>query len=381
MSRRSCRDKRKGNIVVLTMFLMVGLMALVAFSVDVGYLCVARQQLQRSADAAALAACWELVDRAAPTGQSDATAMALSAQQTADQFARLNPVLRENPSLLDEDVQIGYLDNPSDPTCPLVVGGSEPPNAVNVRVRRSEEANGTVPLFFARVLGQREARLEAEATAALLTNISGFRTPPNGQPIGILPFALDEETCLDMLAGEGPDNWKWDPVNEVVVPGTDGATEVNLFPQGTGSPGNRGTVDIGDSNNSTKDIARQITNGISDEDLEHLGGELVLDPETGVLYLNGDTGISAGVKDELASIIGEPKVVPIFREVTGNGNNATYAIVDFVGVRIVDVKLTGSMSKKRVIIQPAAIVTSGVVWAPGESGVGHHIYSPAWLVR
>ncbi len=381
MSRRSCRDKRKGNIIVLTMFLMVGLMALVAFSVDVGYLCVTRQQLQRSADAAALAACWELVDHAAPTGQSDAMAMALSARQTADQFARLNPVLCENPTLLDEDVQIGYLDNPSDRACPLIVGSSDPPNAVTVRVRRSQEANGAVPLFFARVLGQREARLEAEATAALLTNIWGFRTPPNGKPIGMLPFALDEDTCLDMLAGDGDDHWKWDPASEAVVSGADGASEVNLYPQGTGSPGNRGTVDIGASNNSTADIARQITNGVSDGDLEHLGGELVLDPETGMLYLNGDTGISAGVKDELASIIGEPKVLPVFRDVTGNGNNATYTIVDFVGVRILEVKLTGSVSKKRVIIQPATIVTSGVVGAPGESGVGHYIYSPAWLVR
>ena len=100
-----------------------------------------------------------------------------------------------------------------------------------------------------------------------------------------------------------------------------------------------------------------------------------------MLYLNGDTGISAGVKDELASIIGEPKVLPVFRDVTGNGNNATYTIEDFVGVRILEVKLTGSVSKKRVIIQPATIVTSGVVGAPGEAGVGHYIYSPAWLVR
>jgi hypothetical protein len=97
--------------------------------------------------------------------------------------------------------------------------------------------------------------------------------------------------------------------------------------------------------------------------------------------LNGDTGISAGVKDELASIIGQPKVLPVFREVTGNGNNATYTIVDFVGVRVLDVKLTGSVSSKRVTIQPAAIVTSGAVWAPGESSVGHFIYSPVWLVR
>jgi Flp pilus assembly protein TadG len=381
MSKRFCREKRKGNIVVLTMFLMVGLMAMVAFAVDVGYLCVTRQQLQRSADAAALAACWELVDQAAPTGQSDPAATQSRVQSTASEFAGFNTVLQRAPALVAEDVQIGYLDNPSDPTSPLVVDSNEPPNAVTVRVRRSYEVNGAAPLFFGRVLGRNDAQLEAQATAALLTNIRGFRTPPNGKPVGMLPFALDEDTCLQMLAGQGADNWKWDAADEVVVPGTDDAAEVNLYPQGTGSPGNRGTVDIGNNNNSTADISRQITDGVSDADLEPLGGELVLDPETKVLYLNGDTGISAGVKDELVSIIGEPKVLPVFREVNGNGNNATYTIVDFVGVRILDVKLTGSVSSKRVTIQPAAIVTSGAVWAPGDSGVGHFIYSPAWLVR
>ena len=42
----------------------------------------------------------------------------------------------------------------------------------------------------------------------------------------------------------------------------------------------------------------------------------------GKLYLNGDTGISAGVKDELASIKGQPRIIPIFSTVSGNGNNA-----------------------------------------------------------
>ena len=77
--------------------------------------------------------------------------------------------------------------------------------------------------------------------------------------------------------------------------------------------------------------------------------------ENGELSLNGDTGISAGVKDELVSIKGEPKVIPIFTQVNGPGNNATYTIVKFVGIRIMDVKLTGNMNGKRVIIQPASI--------------------------
>ena len=380
MVRRSSRKKRRGNIIVLSAILLVGMMGIIALAVDVGILYVSRDQLQRTADAAALAACWELVDYNAPTGSSDSQALESHAQETAHEFAMLNPVLGKDTQLLSSDIEVGYLENPQDPSSPLRFDQIHAPNAVRITARRSAEVNGTTPLFFARVLGQENVALEAEATAALLTNIRGFRTPPRGKPIGILPFALDEETCLQMLAGEGADQWKWDPVNEKAVCCPDGAAEVNLYPQGTGSPGNRGTVDIGSSNNSTRDISRQITGGITAADMAHHGGELVLD-DYGKLYLNGDTGISAGVKDELVAVIGQAKVIPIFREVIGNGNNATYTIVDFVGVRILDVRLTGSMSNKRVTIQPATCVAAGTVADPGSSSVGHFIYSPVWLAR
>jgi hypothetical protein len=182
-----------------------------------------------------------------------------------------------------------------------------------------------------------------------------------------------------LLRSGGTDNWMWDEQEQRVRRGRDGIREVNLYPQGTGSPGNRGTVDIGSSNNSTADIARQILHGISPQDLAYHGGKLEFD-QNGKLYLNGDTGISAGVKDELASIIGQPRIIPVFSQVTGPGNNATYTIVRFVGVRIMEVSLTGSNSSKRVIVQPAQVVTRGGI-PGGQSGQTTFIYSPVRLVK
>jgi len=376
--RRSRRyQQRRGAVFLLTLFLMVGLLAMVAFAVDVGYLCVARDQLQRSADSAAMAACWELIDEDAPTGLIDSGTLQQRGDTKAHEFAGMNLVLNTTPALGAGDVEFGHIANPSDPTSPLVVGGPDPPNAV--RVQRTANVNGPIPLFFARAMGVNQATCQAEATAAMLMDIRGFRAPAFGQNLGILPFALDEDTCLDMLAGTGDDAWNWDASTNQVYSGSDGIVEANLYPQGTGSPGNRGTVDIGSSNNSTKDISRQIVDGVSADDLSYHGGKLELD-EYGNLYLNGDTGISAGVKDELASIIGQPKVLPVFRTVTGNGNNATYQIVRFVGVRILSVKLTGSMSKKRVIIQPATVTALGAI-PSSSSGTSNFIYSPVWLVR
>ena len=206
-----------------------------------------------------------------------------------------------------------------------------------------------------------------------------FKLRPTESNLDILPYALDVTTWQNLCNNSGSNSYRWNPESKTVSVGADDFVEVNLFPQGTGSPGNRGTVDIGSSNNSTADIAQQILYGISPADLAYHGGKLEFD-SNGKLYLNGDTGISAGVKDELASIIGKPRIIPIFSSVSGNGNNAMYTIVKWQGIRIMAVKLTGSMSQKHVTIQVAPIVTHGVIPATA-SGTSEYVYSPVVLIK
>ena len=251
--------------------------------------------------------------------------------------------------------------------------------AVRVSVLRSSQQNGQVPLFFGRVLGLNQASASANATAAVMNSFSGFEMPSDGTNLDILPFALDKTTWDNLMAGTGSDDYAYNTQTGAVTTGHDGVKEVNLYPQGTGSPGNRGTVDIGSSNNSTADLSRQIRTGISASDMAYMGGKIQFNSE-GKLYLNGDTGISAGVKDDLASIVGQPKIIPIFSAVSGNGNNATYTIVKFVGVRVNSVKLTGSMSSKALIIQPAIVKVKGGI--PSTAGVSSDfVYSPVWICR
>lgn len=383
--RRVRRKDRRGTIVVLTAFLMIFLMAMLAFAIDIGYLVNAQTELQRSADSAAMAAAWEMVDEDILLGLPYMTSAISSARDRAEEYAGMNLVCTDSPGLdrnnansADGDIVIGKL-NYFDPNAQMTFGDATNYNAVKVRVRRTGAQNGVVPMFFARAIGVDGAATEADATAAVIRQIRGFRAPADGSDLGMLPFALDEETWNAMLNGATSDNFAWDDVDEVVRHGGDGVREMNLYPQGTGSPGNRGTVDVGSNNNSSNDIARQITDGVSPSDLEHHGGKLELD-ENGELFLNGDTGISAGVKDELLSIKGKPRIIPIFREVVDPGNNATYTIVKFVGVRILEVKLTGGMNSKRVIIQPANIVTDGVI-PTTEQDTSYYIYSKPVLVR
>ncbi|WP_442507566.1 TadG family pilus assembly protein [Novipirellula sp. SH528] len=371
--RRMPARKRRGAAAVFGLILTVSLVALMAVTIDMGHIRVAEAELQRSADASAMAACWELFDQQV-SGSSESTVQA-SARQAANSIASLNFVGQHAPEFSSDDVELGtYSPDQSWST-------SDPStyNATRVTLRLQSGGNGELPLFFGDVTGRQSQSLRTTATAAMFSTISGFNEPEtHDETLDILPFALDLPSWVAMCAGLTDDDFEFD--NGSVHSGSDGLCETNLYPQGTGSPGNRGTVDIGGSNNSTKDLSRQILHGISKQDFIDLGKPLKFD-SNGELKLNGDTGISAGVKDELASIIGKVRIIPIYTTVTGNGNNAMYTIVKFEGVRILEVKLTGKMSEKRVIVQPAKAVARYAIVDSTPVNQSSYLFTPVMLVQ
>ena len=380
---KPCRARRRrvGSILVLTAVMMVLMFALLAFAVDIGYVALVRTQMQSAADAAAMAATWDLLDGRTLTPTASAAAIQDVAKSSARYFTQLNPAGQVPLALLDSDITFGRLDLLAGDDAPLTFVDPNNYNATQVRVRRNADINGEVPTFFVRVVGVNSYPSQAEATAVFIDNFKGFTLPPEGKGnLNLLPFALDQGTWNELLAGNCDDQWTWDEQNDQIVSGPDGVQEVNLFPQGTGSPGNRGTVDIGRNSNSTRDIRRQILEGVNEADLECLGGKLELGPD-GTLELNGDTGISAGTKAELTIIKGEPRIIPLFSSVSGPGNNAQYTIVGFAGIRIMEVKLTGNVSGKRVIIQPARIEVYGGIPGGDDARYSYFLYSPVWLVR
>ena len=382
------RKRRSGSILVLAAVMITVMFGLVAFAVDIGYLGVVRSQLQTSADAAALAAGSQLFQEhdlvtSGPDAYLENWIGISHTRDAAGEYTGLNKVGQVAPQLAWGDIEIGFADDPFNPDSPWDFVDVSRFNAVQVTVQRTADQNGEISLFFAKALGFNTTSQQAEATAMFLNNIAGFRTPSSSSSdnLGILPITLDEPTWNALLAGVGTDNWTWNEATQTISAGPDNILEVNLFPEGAGSPGNRGTVDIGSDNNSTADISRQIVNGISETDMAYHNGVLAMD-SSGVLLLNGDTGISAAVKSELKSIEGESRVVPIFRSLSGSGDNAVYTIVQFAGVRIMDVNLTGNMSDKCVIVQPAKVKIIGAIPAPpGSPQLSNFVYSPVWLVR
>jgi Flp pilus assembly protein TadG len=205
------RNGRSGNVLILTLLMLTAVVAITAFAIDLGYLCTARTELQRSADSAAIAATWRLIDPENLVMSDDMSAATAAAKSTAAQFAALNPVGSANPALTDDDVKVGYLSDPSNPDLPMDYSDPNRVNAVQVRVRRNTELNGNVPYFFAPIMGSDSQGTEAWATAAVLTAFQGFQAPESGENLDFLPFALDKETWDNMMAGGGDDDWYWDP--------------------------------------------------------------------------------------------------------------------------------------------------------------------------
>ena len=257
-------------------------------------------------------------------------------------------------------------------------------NAVRVCVRRDEIRNGPVQLYFARILGIGAKNVVAEATAAIKDGVIGYKVTEQTGNADLLPFALHIDSWNALLSGSFTtgDNYAVDPDTLAVGLGSDGKLELNLYPGGGINqlpPGNFGTVDIGNNSNSSADIERQILYGVNAADLAYFGGELKLGAD-GTLPLQGDTGLSAGFKDALAAIKGQPRAIPLFSQVESPGNNAVYTIVGFAGVRIVNVKLVGAMKKKELVIQPALVVDDATITTT-QWDSSYFVYQPPHLVR
>jgi Flp pilus assembly protein TadG len=378
------RHKRRGAMVVLIAFALMLIFAFLAFTVDIGWLTVTKTQLQNAADSAALGSAMNLIQGFGPgatMNQATVTATADNAGVTAAAANRAGDVNSVYCNAT-RDVQLGQYQWSG--TAWTMNWGVTPYNMSRVTLHRDQAGTGgdrSLPLFFAPVLGDKTANLQASATAAMLPGI-GFKITPGSSTLtaGILPIALDVGTWNSLMAGVGSDNFAYNPATGAVTAGSDGILEVDLYPSGSNlmPPGNRGTVDIGTTNNGTNNLTRQILYGLSASDLAPYGGQLIFNQVP--LLLDGNPGLSAAIKAPLTAIIGQPRALPIFSQVSGNGANAVYTIVKFVGVRVLDVQLTGSPSQKHVTVQPCPYTDPTVV--PGNTTLtSDSILAPVQLIQ
>ena len=142
--------RRRGNVVILSVTLLAVMMGMVAFAVDLGYISHARTELQRSADAAALAAATRLPN------QANATAYGVDCSA--------NNKTTICPQLSTQAFEYGHWSRKTS-TFTTPTPAFRNTNAVRVTIKRTSANGNPLNLFFGRILGKNSTDITVTSVA------------------------------------------------------------------------------------------------------------------------------------------------------------------------------------------------------------------------
>ena len=199
------RRGEHGQTIILVAVAMVGLLGMAALAIDVVTLYVARSEMQRAADAAALAGAKAFVDSGVtsdPTNLTRQGTAQLMAQQVITSLLPLNSVSGAPP-----------VQAPGSPAFDFTRVGNP---QVTVTLQRTD-----LPTFFARIWGSRLSTVSATAVAEAYN--------PSNAPAGYPP--ITPKCVKPMMVTNVAPNQFVDPATFVPTPGLIG-TSITLTPCG-----------------------------------------------------------------------------------------------------------------------------------------------------
>ena len=151
-------QKRRGAVAVFLAISLVVLLGMAALAVDASMMYTAKAELQRTADAAALAGTWALLDDRRIIGDQSAFT---NARYDASAYGGLNSIMSQELDIdensgnaSDGDIVIGFLADPDDGVQSLSFVDPAQFNSVQVRARKDDERNGSLSRSFARMCGR-----------------------------------------------------------------------------------------------------------------------------------------------------------------------------------------------------------------------------------
>jgi hypothetical protein len=371
---KGSRSERRANVVVLAAISMVVIIGIAALAIDLGQLYVTRAELQRAADAAALAGATSYFSDAGLA--QDIPELNYMIDTRAQEVSLANLTHHAGTILESADIVIGAYDYDY-PEADLDVSGALHFNAVQVTARRTTDSpNGPITLFFARLIGVEESGVVATATAIADDRFRGLRLDRDlGCPF--IPFTI-HTNLYEEMASNGEDHFSYD---DGVYETGDGVPEVKLYPwkSTVGDPndpmddvfatddsgqGNFGVLEFGGGGAAA--TAERVLRGVTAAELEtEIGSsELTFCDELGnptTVLMSGHPGVQAGTADALEQRIGDVVGFFVHDLVIGSGTNTEYRTVGVRFGRLIDVRLTGNVADKRVLIQPVPYTGSEVL--------------------
>jgi hypothetical protein len=391
--RISPLSHRSATVAPMAALLMTFLTGMLAFSIDIGYICFVQGELQDAADAAALAAAEQLQSpfvafyspgadqQSILTTVTTNTSSSSSPIPTAQLYAYYNQAGGVNIMVPSSDISFSYYNGStfSSPTLTYF------PNTVTVITRRDSNggtfSNGPLGLFFGQIFGISSVSLTATASATIyngymssMTDNPPYTTSGTTTTLGInahiLPVALDMYVWANFLSDNTSSAW----LSGVTSTGSNGALQLQVYPTGTNTPGSFGLIDVGQPSNSVPAFRNWIDDGSTPNDISYLLSHSLLPVSvSSPAQWKVGPGLKSTLESNFASVIGEPLLIPIFQPLspaastpppsspgssytaaTGSGSNATYAVVGFAGVTITSA--SGSGNNMNISIQPAVVV-------------------------
>ena len=395
MSRRVIRVKRAARrravVAVQVGVLLVVLLGAAALTIDVGTMFNVRADLQRAADAGALAGASAYVTDAMMTvrmetgGASALTTVVNMANQRSVGYCYVNPSYGTNHTHVSlSDIVTGWI-NPGSPS-EAIHTNPQPRdyNVVQVTARRSkdggDQSNGPVEFLFASVFGRLAGEVDASAAAIFDDRFAGINVSANGA--NLLPFTIHEDAFYSELAGGG-DQYGYNADLGQVNTNADGIREIRLYPyplSGSGyeeGDGNFGVLNIGTGNQGVEAEIDQIHDGVSATDLQAEIGtsDLTFFGAGGVPVtydMTGSPGLEATLKAAIGDIIGQEIGFFLHTNVVLSGSNAIYTITQIRYGRVMDIRLTGPPNQRGFFIQPIIYAGGDVVIskdAPSSGGL------------
>lgn len=373
--------ERRGVVVVVVALSMVLVLSCTALAIDLALLYMNRNELQRAADAAALAGASAYFTNAGLA--QDLPALREIATDRATEYAQANTTQQRATQVLIDDIVLGHHDF-AQPQAPLDTGVGVRLNAVEVTTRRTEESpNGPVTLFFARTFGISTGEVTAIARAAADDRAGGIRPSEleNREGPNMLPITIDVK-LFEEMAATGSDDFSYDDGS--VRTHADGVREVSIYPWKTNAKkkstsgdeslvpsdgaGNFGLLDFGAG--GTDDIGSNIREGLSADQIRREVGtsELIYTRDDGspnTYTINGESGMRSSLVDDFSARIGDVVGVFVHDSYTNSGTGCMFRNVGIRFVRVIYVNLRGSPASRRVTCQPVPFDGSAVVIKQG----------------
>jgi Flp pilus assembly protein TadG len=385
------KGSRRGAVAPLTAIMMVPLLGLVAFAIDAGWMALSRSGLQDAADAAALAGAQQLIGQATPSVSGNGSYVlqngftqyympGAGAQQTmivnaataaaiksAKDFATYHSAgAVDHLVLLDSDIEFGMTDAGGNYTR-LVAPYTTFPNTIKVMLRLDANANGSLRLFFAPVLGTNTMDLQARASATIYTGTIDSFNPGTSRSSRILPMAYDVNHWNNYLrTGNSPDGTQ-------AVADASGNSQLQVYPSPSTFPGNWGLLSLDQQNDNPATIGKWVGSGASGSDLQQEINAKLLplslhDPNqwdwkgfvfdnSSVQYLNGHTGDTFILPLFKPVNQGSPPTYSGYQPGVDQNGFRNYNIVQFAGV-----KISSPQQSSNIMIQPAPLIDPNAVF-------------------